>query len=350
MEATFIHSDVLGSPTLLTALYRIFLPAQALSAAGHTIHLMQGGKQLPLGPNREEADNIDYAQVTETVLLEREAAPDTIRKLRLAGAKRIVLTFDDNYGLTPEWAPHYSYWLGPPAHYKKFLKALGQVDLAIVAGEGLVAQFADDVRDIRLVPNYLPSPWVDPEISFDRQLPAGKAHLVWGGTLEHRGTWEGSPVPKALRAARTELPGLIEFDFINHVADRYLEAAGLMSYQPHEWVGAKAWPKYLSQFHIGLAPLRGEYDQGRSSLKVLEYASLGLPWLASEGSPYWDAEGGILIPSDRREGERWTAAIRTLVTDPILYADLSARGRAWAAGYQMNRNVGVYEEALWPAK
>lgn len=348
MEATFIHSDPPG-PNMNSSYFRVFAPAQALLNAGHTIHLVQGGTALPMGPHNEQADLIDYGQITPTVLLEREASPELIQRLRYAGAERIVFTFDDHYGKLPDYAPRKSFW-ARPGYYQSWVAAMNMCDAVIVAGPALTtAWIPTKGKPAQLVHNYIDSNlW-----RHDGPWPLGRPKIIgWGGTREHRTTWDHSPVLAALKNIQDD--GAYDFRppaimMIGHTADPYLDGAGI-SYAHNDIASMRDWPGLVGHFDIGLAPLRGPYDQYRSHIKVLEYASLGIPWVATDAPPYANARGGILIPPDKREGERWEAALVRLMTDPDLYANLSRDGYDWSREYALDKCVPVYEEILWPRK
>ena len=49
-----------------------------------------------------------------------------------------------------------------------------------------------------------------------------------------------------------------------------------------------SWPAPLSHIDIGLAPLSGDLDQRRGWLDVLEFMAMKIPWIASQGSPYFE--------------------------------------------------------------
>lgn len=352
MEATFIHSDPPG-PNMNSSYFRVFAPAQALTRAGHTIHLVQGGTGLPAGPHREQADLIDYSQITPTVLLEREASPELIRRLRYAGAERIVFTFDDHYGKLPDYAPRKSFWTRP-GYYEGWVRAQNMCDGVIVAGPALTTAFIPTKGSpARLVHNYIDANlW-----RHDGPWALGRPRVIgWGGTREHRTTWDHSPLLEALSriqadfgAGSNPLDNRPTLMTIGHTADPYLDAAGIV-YMRNDLAEMRDWPSLIGRFDIGLAPLRGAYDQYRSHLKVLEYASLGIPWIATDAPPYAHAEGGILIPPDKREAERWYGAIKRLLIDTDLYANLSRSGYDWSRGFTLDKCVPVYEEILWPKR
>ena len=58
------------------------------------------------------------------------------------------------------------------------------------------------------------------------------------------------------------------------------------------------WPKTLKRYDIGLAPLSGDYDDRRSSLKVAEYLMSGIPFVATKSPVYqkmWDIDSGRFV-------------------------------------------------------
>jgi len=296
MEATFIHADAMG-PAMNTSIYRIVEPAGALSAAGHTIHLVQGGTMMPSGPHSEEADLIDYSQIADTVLIEREITPDIVRKLRYAGARRIVLTYDDHYGRMPDWAPRKKYWTWPK-RYENWVEAHALVDAVIVPSQALM-NIIKPSAPYQLVPNFLnPELWYPRAEYPDPQIP--RRHILgWGGSKEHKASWDRSPLLQAL-SDLGDHPKRPIVRAANRVADPFLFDAGI-PFQALDWQAQKDWANTVRGFDIGLAPLRGEYDQYRSSLKVLEYAACGIPWVATDAPPYAGAQGWILVQTGKRE-------------------------------------------------
>ncbi len=344
MEATFIYADGHGAP-MNTSIYRVIEPAAALSAAGHSINLIEGGTMMPVPPHQEEADLIDYSNISETVLIEREVTPDIVRKLRYAGARRIVLTYDDHYGRMPDWAPRKKYWTYPN-RYENWVAAHMLVDAVGVAGRQLLNIIKPSAPYVYL-PNFLNGEiWKAKQYGRDTPLVLG-----WGGTKEHKASWDHAPVVEALQQLMTDrrAQNVPVVRVANRVADKFLYEAGV-PFQALEWQTQAGWANTVRNFDIGLAPLRGEYDQYRSHLKVLEYAISGVPWVASDQPPYAECEGGILIKSGKREAAQWEAAIRILLDDSKLYLEFVQAGTAWAQHYLLERSVPIYEELLWPTK
>ncbi len=111
-----------------------------------------------------------------------------------------------------------------------------------------------------------------------------------------------------------------------------------------DWLPHTIWPKEVSSFTIGIAPLFGEYDKYRSNLKIVEYGICNVPWVASFSDPYsrTHVRGGILT-----KDSDWYEALTTLMNDKGARDTLSSAGKEWAEGYKMSKNVSVYEEILW---
>jgi hypothetical protein len=82
------------------------------------------------------------------------------------------------------------------------------------------------------------------------------------------------------------------------------------------------------RWHIGLAPLLDTpFNRGKSAIKVLDYAALGLAMLASDVPPYRgsiaDGPAGQLVRNDQNS---WHAALDWLIRDQSLRRTLAAAG------------------------
>jgi glycosyltransferase involved in cell wall biosynthesis len=97
---------------------------------------------------------------------------------------------------------------------------------------------------------------------------------------------------------------------------------------------------------IGIAPLAyNAFNRSKSDVKVLEYASVGIPSVASDYGPYAESVQhevtGMLV---RRPHEMLTH-LRALVNDDAMRAELGANARAWAATRTLQGNVWRWDEA-----
>jgi hypothetical protein len=100
-------------------------------------------------------------------------------------------------------------------------------------------------------------------------------------------------------------------------------------------------PAYYANidFDIGLAPLSDHpFGLGKSPLKALEYAALGIPVIASDHPVYRefvvDGVTGILC----RTQDQWRDAMRLLLADAELRESMGAKGREQAAAWTIEGN------------
>jgi len=335
LEALFVFGDNQDNRENNTSQYRIFTPAKYLERQGHTIHIqaMPGRARKTAEHGIVETDDMDWGAVKETVLYERNLFPERVEKLRLMGAKRIVLTFDDHYGIIPPYLLSYDFW---KRNYQRFLKALGMVDLVVVPNMRLVSEFQKYCRKIIYLPNYL-DPEIFPAPKADRELIIG-----WGGSAAHIESWRNNHFVRAL------------INVLNRHPDWKLRTYGVplpagISRHPQVeqrgWVTFAAWPHETNEFTIGLAPLNGDYDNCRSNLKLLEYNQLGIPWLASEQTPYTRPRklaGGLLVGRNR-----WETALEDMVSSAEMRAELSQQGLEESYNWAMDRHTADYERILW---
>lgn len=307
--------------------FRILIPAKYLQKAGHEIVI-------------QHVDWHDYANVPDVVLLERRATTERIENLRMAGAKRILVTFDDAYHLLPPASHEYSvqansYWKNNLADFRQ---ALGMADKVIVPSGVLAADYAKYCRAIEVVPNYY-----DPELVQESKfVPASTLRIGWGGTLQHRTTWEKSAVLGGLRKFAVDHTGFVVVVCGLNITDLLGETGIPYVYYP--WTPFEQWMGVVASFDIGLAPLWGEYDRRRSNLRAVEYGLANVPFVGSLMEPYENCPGGVLV---KDEPKFWYDALDWMVKHPVKRSDLAFIGAKWAEGYFMDRNVARYEKLLW---
>lgn len=103
--------------------------------------------------------------------------------------------------------------------------------------------------------------------------------------------------------------------------------------------------KTFARFDIGIAPLVNiPWNRARSNVKLKEYASGGIPWLASPVGPYLgmgEEEGGRLVPDDD-----WHDALERLIMGGRERRKLSKRAMRWANGQGIEQHADRWEAAL----
>lgn len=107
----------------------------------------------------------------------------------------------------------------------------------------------------------------------------------------------------------------------------------------------KEWPVEVTQLGIGVAPLADTaFNAAKSWLKPLEYAAVGVPWVASDRNEYRRLHKlgcGVVVDRPRE----WEWQLRKLLTDDGWRQELSDRGRAVAATLTIERGAEEWYEA-----
>jgi glycosyltransferase involved in cell wall biosynthesis len=111
------------------------------------------------------------------------------------------------------------------------------------------------------------------------------------------------------------------------------------------YVPFRELPALVSGFDVGIAPLVDEpFNRARSNVKLKEYASLGIPWLASPIGPYvgmGEREGGRLVPADR-----WFEQLDRLLSSARDRRKLGKRGSKWARSQTVEQNAGRWVDVF----
>jgi glycosyltransferase involved in cell wall biosynthesis len=99
-------------------------------------------------------------------------------------------------------------------------------------------------------------------------------------------------------------------------------------------------------FDLGIAPLAyNAFNRSKSDLKVLEYASLGIPVVASDFGPYAESVVHGVTGMLATRPHEMTKYLRMLVNDDDLRTELGVNARSWAASRTIQGNVWRWAEA-----
>lgn len=194
-------------------------------------------------------------------------------------------------------------------------------DVVTTTNERLAGKCAEvGARRTTVIPNYLRPGSVMPVDRRDRE----NVVIGWIAAAEHKGETRRIPIVRALRQLLDERP---------HVR---VETAGIRlplpesRYRWFSWVMIDRIAPLFARWDIGIAPLSDiPFNRSRSDVKLKEYASSGLPWLASPIGPYADKtenEGGWLVPDDE-----WYDALVELVDEQEARLELGRFAARWAA-------------------
>jgi glycosyltransferase involved in cell wall biosynthesis len=114
------------------------------------------------------------------------------------------------------------------------------------------------------------------------------------------------------------------------------------------WLELADYPKAMAGFDIGIVPLDDiAFNHAKSALKVLEFAAVGVPTIASPtpDNVRMAMHGACLLAGRRRE---WNRELRRLATSPGLRAELGGRAREAMAAHTIQANIDQWWDA-WTA-
>jgi len=172
----------------------------------------------------------------------------------------------------------------------------------------------------------------------------GRTVIGWGGSVSHYDSWWGSGLREAATAISRRHPEVLWLICGNdpRIHDQLPVSPDCKRQQGG--VPPNDWPKLVSSFDIGVAPLSGIYDQRRSWIKTLEYGLAGAPWVATAGEPYGDhAFFGKLVRGDPDEWQRAIeATLLNLSAEQAAAEQRIPLYRQWLIGNQL----GTYEQVF----
>jgi glycosyltransferase involved in cell wall biosynthesis len=173
-------------------------------------------------------------------------------------------------------------------------------------------------------------------------------YIGWSGSMSHLKSFTDSGIAGALTYVVRKYPQVTILMTGDHrVYDRINVPEGRKKYS--NYVPDDQYGNLLKSFDLGLAPLFGEYDRRRSWIKVLEYAFLKIPWIASNYETYEElGDYGTLTENGL---ENWKNALCNAIENIDAKREL-ANGKAYdfAMANTWDRNVGkllsMYQEII----
>lgn len=253
------------------------------------------------------------------------------RGLWAPGKKLIYEIDDDVFNVTVEnWIAFRIY--SDPVIQEAVRASAQAADLVTVTTEPLAEVMRQHNPNVAVIPNYVPDELVTWEPVWSDAVQAarepGQVVIGWTGGASH--AQDMAMVAPALR----------------HVIDRHEQAdVHIIGTDFRQTIGRPAtftnwfpsdaslrYYRLLRAFDIGIAPLTGTiFDSSKSSIKILEYWSQGIPVLASDCEPYRDlvkdGVNGYLI---RRKGD-WGKRLAELVNDADARREMGRNGREMVA-------------------
>lgn len=319
-----VHNAGLADVTVL-------MPTKDWTASVNIIAI--DNKIVGLGKGREEP----WPDVMVFQRPLKNALAQTIPFLREQGVE-VVVELDDNFHTV---SSRNAAWSMSKDRAKNLTLACENASLVTVATEALAEQYGGHGR-VKIISNYVPARYLD--INDERE--DAKLRLGWAGSVAtHPDDLQvvGNAVAVALRAHPSWSLGVVGTGV--GIARRF----GISKF--HEayntgWVALDAYPHCLNMLDVGLVPLEHSvFNECKSWLKGLEYAAVGVPFIATPTTEYknlHDKGLGRLADSPAE----WRHMLSVLMKDDGTRQEEAIRQRAIVrAGLTIEANVNQWSDA-----
>ena len=314
-----------------SAYYRAMIPSDLLKESGR---VMSDWTSRPDVSKALRYDVLWIQLITAEVLIE-------IARQAQAQGVRIVYDLDDNLSAIPDDNQAKTVY-GTPEKQAEIRAMIELADLVTVSTEplGRLILAAHPGKRVVVLPNMVTAN-VAP-----RRNPPNPAfvRIVWAGSATHR--HDLAIVAPAIRELLRERAGKVRFTlFGERVPDVLADC--------YEWIDLKK-PVDFVDYHdelaavaadFGIIPLeKNVFNESKSGLKGLEYASAGYPMLCSPVAEYPALLASGLPMATVEDGD-WLAALRYMVD--LTSAERETIGRACTDWVMANRCMGGTRAAQW---
>ncbi len=321
----------LSEANLTNSNYRTYQPIQALARRGHEIRANERDKPI----HADELMRVDVVHVHRIISPEMQ---QIARGLHEAGIG-LVWDNDDDVTAVPKSNPLYAKHGGIKGRERRaaIRSMLRFADVVTTPSEVLAAQYRElGATDVRVLENYLP-----PRAAVGSTRHQGIV-IACLAALEHQVDYQQFGLRETLQQLLDAHPDL-----------RVMSIGLGLGLPPERYEHIPLVPflelaRTLSRADIGIAPLIDiPWNRARSNIKLKEYSSGALPWLASPVGPYLgmgEAQGGRLVPDDG-----WHAALERLIVDKRDRRKLAKNAAKWVKGEHIDQHVYRWEATLCDA-
>lgn len=322
------------------AQYRVIQPLQALLAESsieqHHLHQLD---------QRPAPDAFAFGLVQTDVLLCLHWLNDhALQQLQLASQRlpmKIVLLIDDLLTDLPDYNPYAR--LNPADIADRLQHAAALADRIIVTSNGLATAYAGLHDDLRVIHNALPEqPWCELGQAMlvrngnHSERASNRLRVGWAGGAQHDG--DLAILEPVMQASASTVDWIV----LGHCPPRIREHLA----ECHAAVDFIDYPQALCRLEldVAVAPLLDNpFNRCKSMLKILEYAALGLPVIASRVGCYADTPA---LAVDNNSAD-WTDAIMRYQQEPGLRHRHGAQMQAWLQQHHLlSRQLPQWRSAI----
>lgn len=326
--------------------YRLIWPGQVLRKLGYNVHIVSpqerdNALRGVLKDGRmtdvvipDDADVMVFQRVTHRYLVQ---AINIIRSKGVA----VVVDMDDDLTCIHPANPAF-HMLHPRSNvnaehsWQNTLGACDSATLVTVSTPALKTRYARHGRG-QVLYNCVPKRYLD--------VPHADSEIVgWAGSVHSHPTdlQVMGPTPAQLLQVGHKFNIVGSLDGVHGALgiplDRKIEATGVIK-------DIGAWPLGVTTLGIGVAPLaESKFNAAKSWLKMIEYAAVGVPVVASPRVEYARLNKlgvGWLAKSPKE----WRSKLQMLITNPNLRVELSEQGRKIAEKWTIESNAELWWSA-----
>lgn len=314
-----------GNPTTdACTRYRQVLPVAALAAQGHDVALHEVVDGVVWQDYAGDPRVVNWEPSSDIVVFQRPLSRDIADLIEIAATKcAVVIDMDDDFYTVPRenkaWA-QIQPDINPLANTDHLRRAINAAHLVTVTTPALARRYGKAKSVV--VPNYVPASYLQV------QAPVHPLRIGWTGTmLTHPHDLESTrgAVAQALRSYPD-----VAFHVIGDGAGvrEALELHNETECTIAGWVPFDDYPQHMAGLDVGIVPLQSSaFNHGKSWLKLLEFAALGVPAVGSNSAANVDFACQAGVSAIVRSPRQWQSALTQLLASVDLRQDVAGRGR-----------------------
>lgn len=219
-------------------------------------------------------------------------------------------------------------------------RGLGLADTVTCTTEPLAEVLRQFNPNVEVIPNYLPKWLLEWERPHTDRLSIG-----WMGSGTHNMDWDYSG-PHIRRFM--ERNPKIEFRVIGTKFPESINFKDNGQVVCNEWFDVVEDCWRAIDFDIAVIPLRPHvFNNSKSNLKFLEFATLGIPVVAADCGPYSSSIQHGVTGFKVKADHEWGKYLRMLVNDEAMRLEMGQNAKNWAKDYTLEGNIDKWERVLF---